>query len=645
MGDFMIKKRNIVFLVVLTLLSIARPVIPHAQQDVFDEKINIVAVKRFISSRGNIKKESVYVKGMAEKQHSQPEKHIPDNVSKKLSLYETYENIIKICASSVSATILSTQAFTDLDFVREDGNDIISIFTKLIGTKTRSGEVAVFLTTLYPTTDIEILKTRQKFIKILESNPLLLQEMVKIIGNIKKIEDNLYSAFFENINDTELRVMKSMFSSVNNNPNLWNLFSIFSLIMTGNYLIFDLFARSYYLYATNFDFSDRTFLNQYALGSLIGSTINKFIALNKLSLVYKLLINSIKKGQEKLISLAIVLSEVEKLYNSLKENNLLTDEFKKAIPALDSLEKFINDRELKTIKNLLRKNTFKGQASVLSNWGNTAVAIQALTQDIRKKFVPLVSVFGSIDMYSAIAKLITRQNVENKKEFCYAEYVEHSKNPVLELEKVWNPLVLTHKSIENIITNDVNFDNNMHLMMVTGPNTCGKTIITTSYVVAALFAQTLGIVPAASCAITPFDSLYVLLTIRSDGSVGDSRFNAEIREMKMLIDSLEKLQKEGKFALVLVDEPFTGTNTQDGEKTAVRLVEKIHASKCLENILMMIATHYHKLTNLTEIHKNIVNYQVQAQRNVDGTLTRFFKLVPGISYLSVVEDLLAKTGF
>ena len=65
----------------------------------------------------------------------------------------------------------------------------------------------------------------------------------------------------------------------------------------------------------------------------------------------------------------------------------------------------------------------------------------------------------------------------------------------------------------------------------------------------------------------------------------------------------------------------------------------------LDNAIMMIATHYHELTSMAEKNNMVVNYQVSAQRNEDGSLTRFFKLLPGISHLSVVKDLLAKAGF
>jgi hypothetical protein len=360
----MTKKRNSLFLLSFILLGMIFNIKTEDEQNVFNDAQN-VAVKRFVSSRaGNIQKDQKKIeehKTFTQRLYERWLKNFPKLAEKKLTLHEIYENILKACTPSANSSILSAHAFTDLDLVREDGNDIISIFTNYIGTQTQCGEVATFLATLYPTSDAEILKTRQKFIQALEADTQLLQEIEKIIVEIKKIENELISnSFGDLINEFELRLIKSTFIKTGNKkPSLW--WAEYTLGLTAGLAFFpglgllaqcgSLFLPSNFISKFYGILEKHVPLARIFVNALL-TPYNIFLISTFISLINGVMF-TIKKAQQKLISFATTLSAAEKLHTLLKKSNLLTEEFKKAIPALTSLEQFINDPELKTIKQLL----------------------------------------------------------------------------------------------------------------------------------------------------------------------------------------------------------------------------------------------------------------------------------------------------
>ena len=61
----------------------------------------------------------------------------------------------------------------------------------------------------------------------------------------------------------------------------------------------------------------------------------------------------------------------------------------------------------------------------------------------------------------------------------------------------------------------------------------------------------------------------------------------------------------------------------------------------LPNLIFIFATHFPLITELEKAtHGTVKNYKVDVIKNEDGTITRPFKLEPGISTTSIANELL-----
>jgi DNA mismatch repair ATPase MutS len=91
-----------------------------------------------------------------------------------------------------------------------------------------------------------------------------------------------------------------------------------------------------------------------------------------------------------------------------------------------------------------------------------------------------------------------------------------------------------------------------------------------------------------------------------------------------------------------MDELFTGTSAEKGEKAAQKFSEAIFPRA---NILVMFATHFAKVTEIASspsMHGVAKNFKIEAVRMEDGSVHRPFKLEVGVSEVNVADDILNK---
>lgn len=114
---------------------------------------------------------------------------------------------------------------------------------------------------------------------------------------------------------------------------------------------------------------------------------------------------------------------------------------------------------------------------------------------------------------------------------------------------------------------------------------------------------------------------------------------AEINQIKQLIEGLEKLAFEEKFAFVVLDEIFTGTNPTDGEAAALEFLKHVVQKKLNRSFFMIISTHYRLLSEVTKEYPFCLNYKIDVIREKDGNIKKMFTWSPGISSMRVALDL------
>jgi DNA mismatch repair protein MutS2 len=155
------------------------------------------------------------------------------------------------------------------------------------------------------------------------------------------------------------------------------------------------------------------------------------------------------------------------------------------------------------------------------------------------------------------------------------------------------------------------------VLVISGPNTGGKTVALKTTGLAALSAQS-GIPVAAQRAVLPFFDR-VLVDIGDEQSIAAdlSTFSAHMLNLKAM---LEAATPE---SLVLVDEMGTGTAPEEGAALAVALLDEFRAKNCI----VLATTHHDRLKTYASTTPGAVNAAVEFD---DVNLRPTYRLMVGV---------------
>jgi DNA mismatch repair protein MutS2 len=155
------------------------------------------------------------------------------------------------------------------------------------------------------------------------------------------------------------------------------------------------------------------------------------------------------------------------------------------------------------------------------------------------------------------------------------------------------------------------------VLVISGPNTGGKTVALKTAGMAALAAQS-GIPVAAQRAVLPlFDR--VLVDIGDEQSIAAdlSTFSAHMLNLRAMLDAATRS------SLVLVDELGTGTAPEEGAALAVALLDEFRAKKCI----VLATTHHDRLKTYAATSPGVVNAAVEFD---DVNLRPTYRLMVGV---------------
>jgi DNA mismatch repair protein MutS2 len=155
------------------------------------------------------------------------------------------------------------------------------------------------------------------------------------------------------------------------------------------------------------------------------------------------------------------------------------------------------------------------------------------------------------------------------------------------------------------------------VLVISGPNTGGKTVALKTVGMAALAAQS-GIPVAAQRAVLPvFDR--VLVDIGDEQSIAAdlSTFSAHMLNLKSM------LAEATPQSLVLVDEMGTGTAPEEGAALAVALLDEFRANNCF----VLATTHHDRLKTYASTTPGVVNAAVEFD---DVNLRPTYRLMVGV---------------
>ena len=151
-------------------------------------------------------------------------------------------------------------------------------------------------------------------------------------------------------------------------------------------------------------------------------------------------------------------------------------------------------------------------------------------------------------------------------------------------EGLYNPDVALRIDGE-IVANDIIFDENARLYVLTGPNRGGKSVVTCAVGLAVTMAM-LGM-PVAAKAITlsPADAVYTHFPTGADDTIDKGRLGEECARLREILDGVTEN------SLVLLDESLSSTGAYEASFIAAELLSGFSLIGCRG----IFSTHLHEL--------------------------------------------------
>lgn len=299
----------------------------------------------------------------------------------------------------------------------------------------------------------------------------------------------------------------------------------------------------------------------------------------------------------------------------------------------DSVITLRNDRYVIPVKEEYR-GMIRGFVHDISASGST-IFIEPLSVFEKNNKITELKAEESMEIekiLEALSSLLTpiTEQLENslmiigKLDFCFAkaEYAISTNSiiPTLHEEKQISLFGARHPLIDSskVVPIDITLGNDFSCLVITGPNTGGKTVTLKTVGLLCLMAMSGLAIPASeNSSIHVFDHIFA--DIGDEQSIGES-----LSTFSSHLVTIVQITKEvTENSLILVDELGSGTDPIEGSGLAISILEYFHH----KNALILATTHYPEIKNYALVTQGFEN--ASCEFDVE-TLSPTYKLLIGV---------------
>lgn len=267
---------------------------------------------------------------------------------------------------------------------------------------------------------------------------------------------------------------------------------------------------------------------------------------------------------------------------------------------------YIRRQTLKNAERFITPELKEFEDKALSAKSRALTREKALYEELLdilgEELIPLQESAAAVAELDVLTTLAERADTLG---FCRPEL---SESPGIQIEEGRHPVV-EQVTDAPFVPNDLNFNAQRHMLIVTGPNMGGKSTYMRQAALIVLLAHVGSYVPAQKARIGLVDRIFTRIGSSDDLAGGRSTFMVEMTETANILHNATPR------SLVLMDEIGRGTSTFDGLALAWAcaryLAETVRA-------YALFATHYFELTRLPEQLPGVANVHLDATEHQDS---------------------------
>jgi DNA mismatch repair protein MutS2 len=231
-------------------------------------------------------------------------------------------------------------------------------------------------------------------------------------------------------------------------------------------------------------------------------------------------------------------------------------------------------------------------------------------EDIEKT----VEALAELDVAFAKARYAEAIDASKPELVAFADHSDEHPGSTVHLLGARHPLL----DPEEVVAIDVDLDEQTHVLVITGPNTGGKTVSLKTVGLLTLMGQTGLHIPAESGSrLSPFEGVYADIGDEQSIEQNLSTFSSHMTNIISFLDEADSR------SLVLLDELGAGTDPAEGSALARALLEHFRRRKSTT----FVATHYPELKTYAQLTPGVRNASVEFDPE---TLSPTYRLTIGL---------------